>query len=217
MDITTWLQQEAEAAVRRGKAVREEIARAVAAVSDGALRVGGGFIDLARSTVQGAAKGVATAAAAESARTLRAVVDGIGDGLTTTAQAAKLTLQEAAGGAARFAREDLDKMSGDFRTLGESFVDVVESAATRAGGHAAAQAAELRAHAVIALRRAQPAFEAAIDAARQDPTGLARQTLAAGAGATRGALGALFTALGAKLQSLGGRLAPDDDAGPPDS
>lgn len=217
MDITTWVQQKAEDAVLSGKAVREEVAQAVSAVSEGALRVGGGFIDVAKSTMQGAAKGVVSAAAPESARTLRAVVDGISDGLTTTAQAAKLTLQEAAGGTARFAREDLDKLSSDFRVLGDSFVDVVGSAATRAGGHVAAQAAQLRAHATIALGRARPAFEAVIDAARQDPAGLARQTLTAGAAATRGALGALFTALGARLQSLGGRIAPGDRAGPPDA
>ena len=217
MDITTWVQQKAEDAVFSRKAVREEVAQAVGALCEGALRVAGGFIDVAKSTMQGAAKGVGSAAAAESARTLRAVVDGISDGLATTAQAAKLTLQEAAGGTARFAREDLDKLSSDFRVLGDSFVDVVGSAATRAGGHVAAQAAQLRSHATIALARARPAFEAVIDAARQDPAGLARQSLTAGAAATRGALGALFTALGARLQSLGGRLAPGDDAGPPDA
>src|SRR5688572_29718849 len=116
MDNATWLQQKAESIVRRGTAVREEIARTVVEGAAGMGAIADGLVDVARNVISGAARGASTSASSDEAHTLRAVIDGLGDGLATTAQAAQLTMQEAGGRATSFAREDLERLAGGLRS-----------------------------------------------------------------------------------------------------
>ena len=206
--MDTSLQALAEAIVRRGSEVRQNIAAAVAAATQRAHAVADGLAELTRATVAGAERAVEAALPADRESTLRQVIDGIGDGLATAAQAAELTLREAGGNTARYAREDLEHLAHAFRSVSRRFVDSVVAGAQRAGARAAAEAKALRDHAAVTLQRVEPSFAAAIGAAGRDPVGLGRQALAAGAAAARGAAGALFTAVGRKLESLGIALDP---------
>jgi hypothetical protein len=202
MDPWAWLQERAEAIVRRGRDVRQEIANVVAAAVRQAHGVADGFAGLLRATVAGAARAVENELPADGAGVLRQVVDGVGDGLSTAAHAAELTLREATTGAAAFARADLERLASDFGSLSHGFVDSVAKTVTGAGGRLGAEVAALRAHAAVTLRRIEPSLAAAVAAARRDPLGLGREALAAGAAAVRGAAGALFTAIGKRLEAM---------------
>jgi hypothetical protein len=211
MDTLRSLQQKVEDIVRRGGQVRRGVAAAVTSAVHGAHEATEGLVDVLRATLAGAARGAAAAAPADRGNTLRAVVDGLGDGLATTAHAVELTLREAVGASARFAREDVERLTGAFASLSSGFVDQVGAAAATAGAQATGQAEALAAHAAATLRRIVPSFAAAVEAAGSDPIALGRDALAAGAAAARGAAGAFFTALGKKLQELGGAVDPRDE------
>jgi hypothetical protein len=215
MHTTTWLQDKAEAIARRGRDVRSEISSLVAAAASDAHRIADGFVGLSRSVVAGAAKGVERVLPGEREATLRAVVDGLADGLGITAQAASLALQEAAGAASRWARQDIEKLAADLRAVTDRFADTVAAGVVRGARGVWVGASDLADHAGIALRRALPSLEAALAAASADPIGLGQQALAAGTAATKGAAGALFTALGNHLQRLGAKLQPDEPPTPP--
>jgi hypothetical protein len=211
--IRAWLQREAAAITRRGADVRKGIAGAVAAAAQHAHAVAGGLADLARTAAAGAASALDATAARQRDSTLREVIDGIGDGLATAAQAVQLTVRESAAGSAAFAQEEVDRVAKEFGTLGELFADAVAAGLGRTGAHAAAQAQALRDHAGATIQRTRPAWQAAAAAARTDPLGLAAAAAGAGAAALRGAAGALAQSLGRQLQRLGVALAPKAGAG----
>ncbi len=208
MDTGTWLQHKVENIVRSQGQVRRDVATAVASAAKRAHEVADGLAGIVRASLEGAAKGIEAAVPHDRASALREVVDGLGDGLATAAHAAELTLREAAGDSARYARADLEKLGNDFDTVSRDFVDSVAETAAIAGGQAAHQVGALYDHAAATLARIAPSLGAVVDAARRDPAGLGHETLAAGAGAARGAVGALFATLGRKLQDLGAILEP---------
>lgn len=211
MDTQDWCEDQAGAIVRSGQRVRHRIAALVAAASQRAHRVADGLVELSRATMAGASRAVATALPAARDSTLRQVVDGLGDGLATAAQAAELTLREVGGKSVRYAREDLEHLAGSFRGASSRFVDGVVAGACQVGESANQAASALRDHASITLRRIEPSLAAAIRAAGDDPVGLARETATAGAAAARGAAGVLFTMLGKQLERLGVALNPPRD------
>ncbi|HEX5052262.1 MAG TPA: DUF6781 family protein [Planctomycetota bacterium] len=214
MDARVVLQRRVEELVRRGGQVRREVAAAFAKASEHAHAVADGLIGLARAALAGAMKGIETAVPADRESTLRSVLDGLGDGLATAAQAAELTLREAHSRSARFAEEDLQRLAGDFESVSRRFADTVKDGVAAVGGLAAKQATAVKDHAAVTLRRIQPAVAAAIAIARRDPLGLGGQALGAGAAAVRGAVGALFTEIGRQLQAIGVTLEHRDPPPP---
>ncbi|MEZ5965662.1 MAG: DUF6781 family protein [Planctomycetota bacterium] len=212
-DPVAWVRERARDIVRRGQAVRKQVAEAVASAARDARGVAGGLAAIAHATIEGAAQGAAEAAPHGGADTLRQVVDGVGDGLATVAQALELTLLESAGEFGRYARADLDHLASDFTSLASRFVDSVGRGLESAGEQATTQARAVREHAVATLQRTWPTFAAAAATARDDPVGLGQQALAAGSGAALEASRALRRAIGRQLQRLGVALAGEDDVG----
>jgi hypothetical protein len=207
--IRSWLRREAAAIARRGTDVRKGLGGIVAAASQHSQSIAGGLAELARTAMEGATSALGGTAAGRRESTLREVVDGIGDGLATAAQAVELTLREAAAGSTAFARQEIDRVATEFGALGSMFADAVVAGLAGTGAHAAAQAKALRDHAAATLQRTGPSLQAAAAAARRDPLGLADQGATAAAAAARGAAGALVEALGQRLQRLGVALAPE--------
>jgi hypothetical protein len=200
------LRRKVAAILQQGNDVRRSISALMVSTARTAQAAGTGLLDLSREVIAAAAAGLAEGTAPARAARLHDVVDGIGDGMSIVAQAAQLTLQEAAGGAAAFARADLTRLADDFDALTGHFVDTVSKAVGNALPQGGAQLDALRQHTRIALQRAAPAFASAAKAARGDPLALARESLAAGTAAARSAAGALFTAVGRRLQQLGSGL-----------
>jgi hypothetical protein len=203
---TDTLRQQAERIVQHGRDVRAEISRLASRTAEQYHRTRDGLVGLSRAVVEGALDGARQATPAQSESVLREVVAGLADGLAISAQAVKLTLDESRSRGTQFAREDLDKIAGDFREVGETFAQTVRDTAGKVGGELAAQLRGLAKHAGRALEQARPAFESAVKAAREDPAALGRETLRAGAGAAREAAGILFSELGKRLEQAGQQL-----------
>lgn len=203
MDRDTDLRRELTAILEHGDAVRRRVGAMVATAAEGVLRTGGSLLQLAREVTTAAAAASAEVYEARPGATLHEVIDGLGDGLRITAQAAWLTLEEARGGAVSFCRDDLQRLGADLDALSLHFVDAVVTAATGALPHTRRQVADLRHHAHITLARTAPALASAAAAARADPLGLGRQALAAGGATARAVAGALFTAVGTRLVHQG--------------
>lgn len=206
MDVFTWLQDQSEQIVRRGHDVRQQVAALASGAAERAARAREGFAGLARSVLTGASRGVDAATPQDRTRTLRDVIDGLGDGFAVAAQAAKLALQEAASGSVRYAKEDVDRLVVELRSFGESFGGAVADGVAAGLRQGAGVGRDLADHAAVTLRRTWPSFDAALGAAAADPLGLARQAASAGVGAARGAAGVLFEAFGKQLAKLGTRL-----------
>lgn len=195
-----------EALVKRGGDVREETARLVEEASSKVYQARDGLTHLVKAVAEGAMTGAKQTMPDNAENTLKQVVEGVTDGLAKSAQAVRLTLEEAAANGNHFAREDLRKIAEDFKLVGEMMVDIVTFAAGAAGGHLKAQAHSLGEHAQKTLQGVRSALESALQAALEDPSKLGRETVNAGTTAVRQGAGVLFTELGRYLDGIGGRL-----------
>jgi hypothetical protein len=199
--LPQWLRQQAEGIVKRGKDVRQEISKLAAGATDRFHRTKDGLTGLARAVLDGAAEGARQATQPDSV--LREVVAGLADGLATSAQALKLTLEEAQAGGRAYADEDLKKAAADFRDVGKQFNGAVKASLKSLGAELAGQLHNLSEHASRAVDSAKPKFEAAARAAAGHPLQAGKEAVHAGAGAARQAAGVLFTELGSRLEKTG--------------
>jgi hypothetical protein len=198
------LERDVAKIVEGGAEIREKVATRTA---EAMTRIGRGFQGLA---------GVATAAlrgaidgargAEPRAETLREVVDGIGDGVSRAALAARLAFDEALGRGRQFAMQDLDVLRSELSEARRHVTDAVGRAFAAAGDSATEEIDALRGHASRAVESVGPALQAALDAAQTDPSGLARGAAQASVGGAREAVGSLFAALGGYLRRAGDEL-----------
>jgi len=195
-----------EALVKRGGDVRAETARMVEETSSKVYQARDGLSNLVKAVAEGAMDGAKQTMPENAESTLKQVVEGVTDGLAKSAQAVRLTLEEATASGSHFAREDLRKIAEDFKLVGEMMVDIVTTAAGTAGSHLKTQAHSLGEHAQKTLQGVRSALETAVHAALEDPSKLGRETVNAGATAVRQGAGVLFTELGRYLDGIGGKL-----------
>ena len=200
------LKHKAEEIVKRGGDVRAEISHLVSDATGKFYQTKDGLVQLVKAVSEGAAAAAKEALPDKAESVLHAVVDGLTDGLTKSAQAVRLTLEESGASGVHFAKEDLDKIAKDFRVMGEMFVSIVSDAAGRLGGHVAHQVRTVSEHAKQTLLSVWPSLESAITAAAHDPVKLGRESLKAGTSAAQQAAGVLFSELGKHLQSAGEKL-----------
>jgi hypothetical protein len=206
VDWKSSLRAAAEAAARAGQDVRARIAAATAAAAARLSQQQEAVRMLTRTVMEGAARGVAGALPADAHSTLRQVVDGLADGLATSALAAKLALEETGSRGTRFAREDLGHLRQHLGELGDEFTATVKATAQTAYAATAEQSRDLSEHAQRALARAKPAFEDALRAAAAHPRELGWEALQAGGAAARHGAGVLFGELAKHLDEAARRL-----------
>ena len=180
------------------------IAKLSAGAAERFHRTKDGLVGLSRAVLEGAVSGAKQAAQPDSV--LREVVAGLADGLSTSAHALKLTLEEANSGGRAYADEDLKKAAADFREVGQQFAGTVKASVKGLGAEVADQLHNFSEHASRALTAASPVLESAIKAAAEHPVQLGKEAVKAGAGAARQAAGVLFTELGARLEKAGQHL-----------
>lgn len=203
------LRAAAEAATRTGHDVRAKIAAATTAATARLGQQQEALRTLTRVVLEGAARGMNGALPAEAHSTLRQVVDGLADGLATSALAAKLALDETRSRGAEFAREDLGQLREHLGQLGDEFTEAVKETARTAYAATAEQSRELNEHARRALDRAKPAFEDALRAAAAHPLELGKEAWHAGVAAARHGTGTLFAELARHLDEAARRLTAD--------
>ncbi len=206
VDWKTPLRGVVESAARAGQDVRAKIAAATAAAAAQFGQQQEALRTLTRTVMDGAARGVAGALPADAHSTLRQVVDGMADGLATSALAAKLALEETRDRGTQFAREDLGQLRQHLGELGDEFTATVKETARTAYAATAEQSRDLNEHAQRALARVKPAFEDALRTAAAHPRELGREALQAGVAAARHGTGTLFAELAKHLDEAARRL-----------
>jgi hypothetical protein len=200
------LKESATQIVKKGGDIRAEISKLVSGAAGKFYAARDGLVDLGKAVADGAAAGVQQVAPSGSESSLRAVADGIADGFAKSAQAVRLTLEESGTKGAQFAREDLDKILKDFRQLGDTALEITGRLARGCGGQLSSQLKTFFEHTKTTLQGLRAPLESVVNAARKDPVGLGKDTLHAGAAATREAAGAFFSEIGRHLQSAGERM-----------
>ena len=208
------LRDRIEQIVNEGQDVRGRVREAFEEAAVQAQGLAGQLADILKSTAEGAAKG---SQGKPDTGPLKDVVDGLGDGLQRTANAARLAMEEAASKGKAYAEDDMNSFASEFATLGKLFADTVSRAASKAGEHSADVLRDLKDHAQRTAENIEPDLRRAYDAAKNDAPGAARD-IAAGAndmvrengGKLLETIGDLFKRAG---ESLGGSAgAPADDA-----
>lgn len=200
------LKQRAEEIVKRGNNVQAEISRLVSDSTNTFYQTRDGLTQMVKAVAEGAVSAAKDSLPDKSESVLHSVVDGVTDGMTKSVQAVRLTLEESSASSLHFAKDDLDKIAKDFRTVGEVFGNIVSDATGKVGGHIAHQGRAISEHAKQALINVWPSLESAITAALHDPVKLGRESLHAGTAAAQQATGVLFSELGKRLQATGDKL-----------
>lgn len=207
-ELIDQLKARTKALVEHGKDVRADTARLVEESSTQFYHAKDGLTSLVKAIADGAVEGAKGTMPENAESTLRSVIEGVTDGLTRSAQAVRLTLEESTASGTRFAKEDLTKIARDFRAAGEGMADTVTHAAGALGGHVKAQAHRLGEHARQTLHGVWPALDSAIHAAYEEPVKLGHETVHAATSAARQAAGVLFSEVGQYLQKAGEKLKP---------
>ncbi len=195
-----------EAIVAGGKEVRQQVATVVAESSEKFHLLPEGLVELSQVVMEGAVDALRKAVPPEPESTLRQVIDGLGDGLSTAALAGKLAIEEAAARGQAFAAEDLTRMSRNLTALGDRFVRTVSATGGAFKSNTQKELDALRRHIENTHARIRPPLESVVAAAAQQPLQLAKESVGAGASLARQGLGALFTAAGRSIYEAGKQL-----------
>lgn len=164
------------------------------------------LLELARAVLDGAREGLEKSVPKDPDDVLRQVIDALGDGLSRTALAAQLAVQEAAGSSRQFAQEDLARLRDDLKAVQSLLGETVARALRSGKAMTTAQMHNAVTHAGRVSERLGPVFASVLAAVRQHPILLAREGFQAGLGAGQCAAGALFQSIGRMLQRAGDEL-----------
>lgn len=210
------LAERIRAIVADGSDVRTKIADAVRQAASAIHETGESLGDVSKSVIDeavGAAKDEAS-----SGTVLREVIDGVGDGFGSAAQAVDLAMAEARSKGHDFASDELRTAADDLRGLGQLLVETTGRAIREAGSFVKDQASDLTEHAERAANRVGPDLESAASAASGDLGGTIKEAARASAAAARQGSGTLFAMMGELMQKAGESLKVDetDDADPPE-
>jgi hypothetical protein len=201
------VREKVESIVNEGGDVRGQVKSLVADAAAAAQRSGEGLVALAQTVLNGATDSLNKGLSRVPAEgTLHQVVEGLGDGLSQAVLAAKMAVEEARAQGKQFAAEDLHRVKEDLGSLTSLYVKTISDAASRTKSEASAGLSGLVDHAGNARDQVLPALKSALDAFRQDPIGLGKESVQAGVAASQHAAGTLFSAMGRLLQEAGQKL-----------
>jgi hypothetical protein len=191
--------------VEEGGEIRDRVRETFVQAASNLRGTGRDLIGIARDMLAGAAQGVKDSIPEEQESVLRQVVDGIGEGLTTTANATRMAIEEAESKGRAFAETDLKNAREEMSSLGSLFVDSVADTARSVRTTTKDQVESLRKHAERTYASAEPSIRDALKAALHHPGALAGQSVDAGAKAAFHAAGGLFGAVAGALDAVRGK------------
>jgi hypothetical protein len=215
-DALDSIRRSVEDAVAAGEDVRRATESALRATGDQIEAGGTRFAKAAESALDGAVEG-AKKAGGDADGPLRDVLDGLGDAVTSAANASRLAMQEAAGTGRRFAEEDLRHARDEMRTLSELFGRTLTDSLGRATGRSREAIHDLEQHAARVAERVGPSLQDAMRAAAADPVALARETAEASVKATGAVVSSVFESMGRLLEDTGRAMGDRARTGGPDA
>jgi GGDEF domain-containing protein len=172
---------------------------------------GEGLVSLVRAAIDGARQGLDKSVSNDRDDVLRQVVDALGDGLSQTALAGRLAIQEAVTTSRQYTGEDLARLRDDLTAVRELFAETINKGLQTCKALTAGQVATAMTHAGRVAEHLAPKFGAVLDAVRQHPVTLAREGVRAGVAAGQGAAGSLFQTLGRMLQRAGDEMSREGE------
>jgi hypothetical protein len=167
---------------------------------------GEGLVGLVQAVMDGARAGLARAVPDDRDNVLRQVVDAVGDGVSQTALAGQLAVQEAVSASRQYTKEDLTRFRDDLTAVRDLFTETIGRVLKSGQTLTAAQISAAKSHASRVAERMGPAIVQALEAFRQHPVDFAREGLAASVSAGQSAAGSLFEAFGRMLERAGSQL-----------
>ncbi len=212
-DPSAAVRAEAEEIVGSGRDVRPRLAGAFTQAACQSQQAGEGLLSLVRAAVDGARQGLDRTVSKDRDDVLRQVLDALGDGLSQTALAGRLAIEEAASTSRQCTAADLARLRDDLTAVRELFAETVRKGLKTGKALTAGQVETALTHAGRVAERLGPVFTDVVDAARQHPVTLAREGFRAGVAAGEGAAGSLFQALGRMLQRAGEEMRRENRPG----
>jgi hypothetical protein len=204
-DPNAAVKAQAEQIVASGTDIRARLMEVVTR-NAGESQQSGGLLGLVRAVIDGTREGLARSVPKDRDDALRQVVEGLGDGLSQTALAGRLALEEAASASRLFVGEDLTRLRDDLTAIRDLFAQTVERGLSTGKAFTTDQITAAERHADRVAQRVGAAVTQALDAVRQHPVAFARESLHAGFSAGQCAAGSLFQALGRMLQRAGDQI-----------
>ena len=184
-----------EKIVASGNDVRLRLTKVVSEAACRCHEIDEGFVELTHAVIDGAREGISKSMSNNRDDVLRQVVDALGDGLSHTALAARLAVEEAVSSSRRYAESDLRRLRDDLTAVRDLFTESVTQALNTGKALTENQVAKAKTHANRVAERLGPAFTSVLDAVRENPTVLARESIQAGVNAGQGAAESLGEAL----------------------
>jgi hypothetical protein len=205
-DPRATVQAQAEEIVTSGKDIRPRLAKVVAEAACASEQAPEGLVALVRAVTDGAAAGLARAVPKDRDDVLRQVVDALGDGLSRTALAGQLAIEEAVSSSRHYSQQDLASLRDDLAALRELFAETVARGLKTCTALTKDQVTRAVTHTERVAENFGPAIARVLDVVRQHPLELARAGVKAGVSAGEGAAASLREGLGRMLEKAGAEL-----------
>jgi hypothetical protein len=200
------LKTRAERIVADGTEIRPRLREAIANAAEQSQQNGQGIVGVVQAVLDGAQEGLQKSMSPDPNDVLRQVVDGLGDGLSQTALAARLAVEEAGSVGRQFAQEDLMRLRDDMMAINTLFTEAVFRTLRNAGNMTVNEVNSLTTHACNVRDRVSPVVGSVLEAVSRDPILLGTESVQAGVNMSRHAAGALFQAVGNMLERAGTQL-----------
>jgi hypothetical protein len=189
-----------EKIVASGKDVRGQLTKLISEAACRCQETGEGFVELTRSVIDGAREGIEKSVPKDRDDVVRQVVDALGDGLSQTALAARLAVEEAVSSSRRFAEKDVGRLRDDLTAVRDLFAETVTKCLQTGKALTESQIASARTHASRVAERMGPVCSEVVEVIRKNPATFARESIQAGVSAGQGAAVSLCEALSRSLK-----------------
>ena len=205
-EVRSAVKPQVEKIVASGEDVRRQLTRVISQAACRCQETGEGFVELTRSVIDGARAGIEKTVPKDRDDVTRQVVDALGDGLSQTALAARLAVEEAVSSSRRYTQTDLRRLGEDLTAVRELFAETVAQSLQTGKALTESQVALAKTHASRVAERMGPIFTQVFEAVRENPVAFARETVEVGVSAGRGAAESLCEGLSRLLKRAGDEL-----------
>lgn len=201
------IKDEAEQIATSGQDIRQKVERLVRKILREARTDSHRLAHTAKSILDGAIEGIRKSAPPDDRQNrLQQVIDGLCDGFTIAANSTRLTVEEAATRGQHFAQSDLKAIADDLKSLRNLFTDTITKAANQTSQTARQELAETLAHAGRAYQSLKPSLQQALDAIKDNPAQLAKDTTQAISHASRQKAETIASSVSQLLRNTANRL-----------
>lgn len=205
-EVQAAVKAQVEKIVASGEDIRRRLAKLVSEAACRCQESGESFVKLTRSAIDGARAGLAKSMPNDQDGALRQVVDGLGDGLSQTALAARLAVEEAASSSRQYTETELRRLRDDLTAIRDLFAETVTQSLEKGKTLTDSQLNSIKTHANQVAERMGPTLNEAFEAVVKKPVAQAREKVQAGVSAGQGAAESLCQALSRVLKAAGDEL-----------